>query len=125
MHTDEHRSKELIEQIIGCAFTVSNTLGTGFLEKIYENALAIELRQAGLTVEQQFPIQVLYSGQPVGSYQADLIVNQQVILEIKAVQSFEPAHEAQLINYLRATGIKVGLLLNFGTPRLGIIRRVF
>jgi GxxExxY protein len=110
--------------IIGCAMTVSNKLGAGFLEKIYENALAIELRKAGLKVEQQKPLAVFYDGILVGEYFADVIVNGVVLLELKAAKAMDENHQAQLLNYLKATGFHIGLILNFGTPRLGIKRMV-
>ena len=111
--------------IIGCAFKVSNTLGKGFLEKVYENALAIEIKSSGINCEQQKPIHVAYRGVMVGDYYADILLDGQVIIEIKAAKAFEDVHKAQLINYLKATGIHRGLLLNFGTPKLGILRLVF
>ena len=114
----------ITERIIGCAFTVSNTLGAGFLEKVYENALVIELRGAGLYVEQQKAMQVYYREQVVGEYLADILVNGVVILELKAAQAIADAHQAQLLNYLRATGLRLGLILNFGSPRLGIKRMI-
>ena len=115
---------EITGRIIGCAFTVSNTLGAGFLEKVYENALAIELGEAGLYGEQQKPMKVYYREQVVGEYLADILVNGLVILELKAAQVIADAHQAQLLNYLRATGLHIGLILNFGTPRLGIKRMI-
>jgi GxxExxY protein len=120
MNTDE--INELTHLIIGCAMQVSNTLGTGFLEKVYENALAIELRKAGLKIEQQKNLLVHYDGQVVGEYCADIVVNDCVLLELKAVKSLDPAHQAQLLNYLKATGLKIGLILNFGSPRLAVKR---
>jgi GxxExxY protein len=117
-------TEEVTERIIGCAIKVSNTLGVGFLEKVYENALVVELARAGLGVEQQKPIQVSYEGVIVGEFGADIIVNGSVILELKAAKIIDPVHQAQLLNYLKATGLKVGLILNFGTPRLGIKRMV-
>lgn len=104
----------LTEKIIGGAFKVHNTLGAGFLEKVYENALRVELRNQGLTVKQQVPIQVYYEGQVVGDYYADLWVEDRVIIELKAVQKLSKEHKVQLVNYLTATGVEVGLLLNFG-----------
>ena len=101
-----------------------NALGYGFLEKVYENALLLELRRRGLQVEQQTPIKVYYAGQVVGEYFADLLVEGKVIVELKAAEAISPAHEAQLLNYLKATGISVGLLLNFG-PRPEFRRKVF
>ena len=117
-------TEDVTERIIGCAIKVSNTLGVGFLEKVYENALVVEPARAGLKVEQQKPIQVSYEGVIVGEFGADIIVNGSVILELKAAKIIDPVHQAQLLNYLKATGLKVGLILNFGTPRLGIKRMV-
>jgi GxxExxY protein len=113
---------KITEKIIGCAMTVSNTLGAGFLEKVYENALAIELRKAGLKVEQQKPISVMYSGQVVGHYIADLLVEGVVIVELKAARVIDDIHQAQMLNYLKATHLKIGLILNFGTSKMGIKR---
>lgn len=115
---------EITERIIGCAMRVSNELGVGFLEKVYENALVIELRRNGLEVVQQQLIQVFYSGVVVGDFCADAIVENRVLLELKAAKTIDPIHEAQLLNYLKATGFRVGLVLNFGTPRLGVKRMV-
>jgi len=109
------KDESLTKTIIGCAFKVHNALGAGFLEKVYENALRIELLKQGLQVKQQEPIQVYYEGQVVGSYYADLWVEDRVIIELKAVRSLSKAHEVQLVNYLTATGIDTGLLLNFGS----------
>ena len=105
---------ELTEKIIGCAFKVYNQLGAGFLEKIYENALAIELKDAGLSAQQQYPIKVYYNEIVIGDYIADIVVEDRVIIELKAVNSLAKAHEVQLVNYLKATKIEVGLLINFG-----------
>jgi GxxExxY protein len=116
--------QEITERIIKGFYTVYNTLGYGFLEKVYENALAIELRKLGLTVEQQASIKVHYSGTLVGEYFADLLVEQLVILELKAVEAIAEEHEAQLLNYLKATEIEVGLLLNFG-PKPQFRRKIF
>ena len=104
--------------------TVSNELGVGFLEKVYENALFIELVKQGLRVEKQKSILVTYRGEIVGEYVADLIVGDCVIIELKAVKTLDRIHQAQLLNYLKATGIRTGLLLNFGTSRIGIKRMV-
>ena len=106
---------ELTEKIIGCAFTVHNKLGPGFLEKVYENALRIELLKAGLTVKQQEPIRVNYDGHIVGEYYADLWVEERVVVELKAALALVKEHEVQLVNYLTATGLDLGLLLNFGS----------
>lgn len=113
---------ELTGEIIRCAFAVSNELGAGFLEKVYENALAHELRRAGLAVEQQRATNVIYRGHVVGEYMADLIVNGRVIVELKAVKAFDDVHYAQCLNYLKATGMKICLLINFGLPKIGIKR---
>ena len=112
----------LTEKIIGCAFKVSNTLGPGFLEKVYENALAHELRKAELDFRQQYPISVLYDGTVVGEFLADLLVNEQVIIELKATKNLDDAHLAQCLNYLKATGLPLCLLINFGTPRVQVKR---
>ncbi|MCA0389059.1 MAG: GxxExxY protein [Bacteroidetes bacterium] len=106
---------DLTEDIIGAFYDVNNSLGHGFLERVYENALALELRSVGMIIEQQKPIKVYYKKQIVGEYFADIIVNDLVILELKVVDKILREHEAQLLNYLRATDIEVGLLLNFGT----------
>ena len=108
------KHKDLTAKIIECAFKVHNTLGFGFLEAIYQNALLIELIKAGLQAEKEKKIQVYYDTQLVGDYMADIIVEDKVILELKSVKELHPAHEAQLTNYLKATGIEVGLLINFG-----------
>ncbi|MFQ5696249.1 MAG: GxxExxY protein [Terriglobia bacterium] len=114
----------LTEKILQAAFKVQNTLGCGFLEKVYENALVVELRRQGIAVEQQKSVHVRYDGAVVGEYQADLIVEGRVIVECKAIARFDPVHEAQLLNYLKATGIRVGLLLNFARPKLQYRRLV-
>jgi len=112
----------LTERAIGCAFRVSNSLGTGFLEKVYENSLAHELRKAGLKVDQQFPIEVKYDGRLVGEYFADLLVEGSLLIELKAVEELSTAHAAQCINYLKASGLALCLLMNFGKTKLGIRR---
>jgi GxxExxY protein len=115
---------QLTEIVIGKAFVVSNTLGVGYLEKVYENALALELREAGLKIELQKSIPVQYKGKVVGDYIADIIVDSILILEIKNARAIDASHEAQLLNYLKTTGIHYGLILNFGTSHLGIKRKV-
>ncbi len=105
---------EITEKIIRVFYKVNNTLGFGFLEKVYENAMAIELRRMGCKVRQQKNIKVYYENEEVGDYYADLLVDDLVIVELKASESLCEEHEAQLINYLKATKIEVGLLLNFG-----------
>lgn len=119
MNTDE-----ITEKIIGAAFAVSNTLGAGFLEKVYENALAYELRQMGLKVEQQKSIPVHYRGVLVGDYIADLLVEGIVLVELKAVKTLDDTHLAQCLNYLKATGLRHGLILNFGTSKVQVKRVV-
>ena len=111
------------ESIIGAFYAVYNELGHGFLEQVYENALAMCLRESGMEVRQQVPVDVHFKGQRVGEYRADLLVAGRVLVEIKAVSALAPVHDAQLINYLKATGIPVGLLLNFG-PKPQVRRRV-
>lgn len=112
----------LSNRIIGCALTVANTLGSGFLEKVYENALTLELRQAGIAVARQHGITVVYKGAEIGEYFVDLLVEDSVLVELKTVRALDRVHRAQCINYLRATGMHLCLLMNFGTPRLEIRR---
>ena len=111
---------KLTEQIIGCAYTVSNTLGAGFVEKVYENALAHQLQKTGLRVQQQYPIKVKYDGVVVGEFFADLLVEDQILIELKAAKLLDEAHSAQALNYLRATALPVCLLINFGRPRIEV-----
>lgn len=113
MHTDENLLNRITEVIIGCAYKVANELGCGFLEKIYENAMVIELRNAGLSVVQQHSVVVRYQGQIVGEYTADLFVEGRVLVELKAVRNLDDAHTAQCLNYLAATGAAICLLINF------------
>jgi GxxExxY protein len=115
---------ELTEKVLGAAFKVLNTLGTGFLEKVYENALSFQLQRIGLSVESQKVFHVKYEGAIVGEYQADLVVAGKVIVECKAISNMDSVHEAQLINYLKASGVHVGLLINFGRPTLQYRRLV-
>ena len=119
-----YKHKDITELIIQAFYTVYNTLGYGFLEKVYQNALVIELRKLGLEVIPEAPIKVYYNGQVVGEYFADLLVAGLVIVEIKAVRTLAPEHEAQLLNYLKATPYEVGLLLNFG-PQPEIKRKAY
>src|SRR5262245_49796476 len=119
---DEEKLNQLSERIIGCAFKVSNALGCGFLEKIYENALAHELRKNGLKVEQQHPISVYYDDVDVGDFFADLLVEGTVLVELKAVTALCNDHTAQCLNYITATRKPLCLLLNFGKPRVQIKR---
>ena len=126
MNTDGHRLilNEITEKIIGCAYEVSNVLGCGFLEKVYENAFAYEIRKTGLVVDQQYGIQVYYEDIVVGEYIADLLVEKRVLVEIKAIKELDKIHLAQCLNYLKATKLPVCLLMNFGKPRVDIQRIV-
>lgn len=110
------------ERIIGCAFKVHRVLGHGFLEKVYENSLAHELRKAGLNVQQQAGIEVHYDGATVGVYAADLLVEERILVELKAAKGLDDNHMAQCLNYLKATGLKTCLLLNFGTTKVELRR---
>ena len=121
METDR---EEVMRAIIGAFYQVDNALGPGFLEKNYENALAIELREQGFFVQQQAPIKVLYKGHCIGEYFVDLLINNCVIVELKACISIAPQHEAQLLNYLKATEIDLGILLNFG-PKAEFRRKIY
>jgi len=116
------KDDDLTQKIIGCAYKVHNTLGPGFLEKVYENALRIELEKQGLRVRQQEPISVIYDGQKVGEFYADLWVDERVVIELKATQMLAKQYEVQLVNYLTATRIDIGLLLNFG-PSVQVKRK--
>ena len=109
-------------QIIGAGYQVSNTLGMGFLEKVYENALCWEIRKRSLEVSQQTSVPVFYDGRLVGDYVPDLLVANRVVVEIKATEAVDRIYRAQCINYLRATGMRLCLLLNFGRPRLQVAR---
>jgi GxxExxY protein len=106
------------EAVLECAFDVSNELGIGFLESVYENALFVALKQKGFTVTQQAPLSVSFRGENVGRFQIDLLVENQVIVELKSATTLAPEHKMQVLNYLRASGLPVALLINFGTPRL-------
>ena len=126
MDADKRRSEldGITEKIIGCAYTVANDLGSGFVEKVYENALAHELRKAGLDIKQQYGIQVAYDGVIVGEFATDLLVEECVLVELKAAKALDDVHKAQCLNYLKATGLRVCLLVNFGSPRVQIKRIV-
>ena len=115
---------DITYQIRGAIFEVNKVLGYGFLEKVYENALMVELKIRGLKAENQVPIDVQYKEEVVGEYYADIIVEDQVILELKSIDSLQKVHEAQLLNYLKATGHKIGLLVNFTHPKAEIKRFV-
>ena len=118
------KHKELTAKIIECAYKVHNTLGFGFLESVYQNALVLELEKNGLQARKEVPIKVRYEEKIVGEFVADIVVEDKVILELKSVKEIHPAHEAQLTNYLKATGIEVGLIINFGES-VQVKRRVF
>jgi GxxExxY protein len=118
------KHSDLTQAIIGSFYLVYNRLGYGFNEKVYENALKIELELQGFIVEQQKPVNVYYNGHMVGEYYADLVVNEVVILELKAARELLQENEAQLLNYLKATEMEVGLLLNFG-PKPQHIRKIY
>ncbi len=115
---------DITYKINGATFEVNRELGVGFLEKVYENALLIELADVGLKAESQVPISVKYKGSLIGEYFADIVVESQIILELKAIESLRKVHEAQLLNYLKATGMKLGLLINFTYPKAEIKRFV-
>jgi len=112
------------EKIIGCAFKIYNTMGFGYLESVYERCLLLELSKAGLSAESQVGIQVKYEGEVVGDFVADLVVEKAIIVELKSVRNLAPAHEVQLVNYLTATGLHVGLLINFGERKVDVKRKV-
>ena len=118
------KHEELTQKIIGAFYTVYNSLGYGFLEKVYENALAIELVKLGFKVQKQKPISVYYDEQEVGNYYADLVINDLIIIELKAASAIADEHYVQLLNYLKATNMEVGLLLNFG-KKPEIKRKIF
>ena len=125
MQTNQnYKHSQITEEIIRCFYKVYNSLGFGFLEKVYENAMIKELRKNNFKAEKQIPIKVFYEGDVVGEYFADIIVEDIVIVELKAAESIIDEHELQLINYLKATEIEVGLLLNFG-KKPEIRRKVF
>ncbi|WP_194973448.1 GxxExxY protein [Aquiflexum lacus] len=115
---------KITKEIIGKSFRVSNSLGDGFLEKVYENALAYELKKSGLIVYQQYPLEVYYEDQIVGSYFADIVVENRVLVELKAVKKLDDIHLAQILHYLKACNFKLGLLINFGSPSVEIKRVV-
>jgi len=124
MDTDKHRweTNKITEAVIGAAYKVGNTLGSGFLEKVYENALAIEVRKSGLQAVQQHPINVKYENAIVGEFVADFLVQDEILVELKAVKALDEIHLTQCLNYLKATGLHVCLLINFGNPKVEIKR---
>ena len=115
---------EITEKIIGCIYEVSNTLGSGFIEKVYENALFHQLLKSNLNVIQQHQINVFYDHVLVGEFFADLLVEEKVLLELKAVRQLDDVHTAQVMNYLKASGLPICLLINFGRPKVEIRRFV-
>jgi GxxExxY protein len=121
---NRERLDGLTRQIIGSAQRVSSALGNGFLERVYQNALAVELKNAKLPFATEVALQVRYDGQIVGDYKADMLVDGEIIVELKAVTELDAVHKAQCMNYLKATGLKVCLLLNFGKPKLEVKRIV-
>ena len=124
MDIGEGGVNRLSNRIIACALTVLHALGTGFLEKVYENALVHELRKSGLAVSQQHAMVVRYDGIVVGEYTVDLLVEHTILVELKAARAIDDIHRAQCLNYLKAAGLHICLLLNFGKPRLEIKRIV-
>ncbi len=112
------KHEAITRTVIGCAFEAINELGAGFVESVYERALMVALRQKDIAAVAQHPIKVMFRGVCVGEFVADILVEQKVIVELKAVKAIAPEHQAQVINYLNATGIEVGLLINFGNPKL-------
>lgn len=122
METKNPTLSETSQKVIGCAYKVSNTLGCGFLEKVYERALMHELKKAGLNVKSQFPITVRYDGEIVGEYVADLLVEDSLLVELKAVETLDKIHFAQCLNYVKASGLKTCLLFNFGRTKIQVKR---
>jgi GxxExxY protein len=122
---DSYPQQELTGKILECAFAVHNTLGAGFLERVYANALTVEIRAKVLKCVQELPLKVNYKGIIVGDYAADMVVEDSVLIELKSCAVLDQNHRAQIINYLRASGIRVGLLINFGRPRLEYERFVY
>jgi len=119
------QGKLISEQVIRCAFEVSNTLGAGFIEKVYENALCVELYKAGIPFCRQQRYEVRYKNENIGNYIADIVVAEKLLIELKALSALNREHEAQVMNYLKASGLRVGLLMNFGTARIGMKRIVW
>ncbi len=115
--------EETTRRVIGCAFRVHNALGFGFLESVYEKSLLIELAKEGIRADSQRPVSVYYDGQKVGIFFADILVEGEIIIELKSVRQLAPAHEVQLVNYLTATKLDIGLLLNFGPSKVEVKRR--
>jgi GxxExxY protein len=118
------KHEDLTEKIIGCAYKVYNAMGYGYLESVYEKCFMIELNKEGLSAESQIPVKVFYEGENVGDYIADVIVEDMIIIELKSVSHIVKAHEVQLVNYLTATGIEIGLIINFGPQHVEIKRKL-
>ncbi|MGA2093023.1 MAG: GxxExxY protein [Sedimentisphaerales bacterium] len=118
------KHRELSEKIIAAAYAVHKELGYGFVEKVYKNASAVELQENGLKCALEVPLRVLYHEKTVGEYCADMIIDDKIIIEVKAVSNLAPIHEVQLVNYLKATGLQIGLLINFGES-VKVKRRIF
>ena len=118
-------NRRLSERVLKCGHAVSHGLGAGFLEKVYENALCVEFAQAGISYRRQQPFTIRYREQVVGDYVADIVVENRLLIELKALTALNKEHEAQVMNYLKASGLSVGLLLNFGVTKLGIRRIVW
>jgi len=116
--TEKYKYQELTGMILKSAFEVHNTLGCGFLEKVYEKALIYELKKKGLSLEVQKAIKIIYKGQEIGTYVADLVVEGKVIVELKVVDFLTSIHKAKALNYLKASGYEVALILNFAKPKL-------
>lgn len=115
--------EDLIREAIDAAYAVKRTLGEGFLEQVYHNAMMHELKLRGINAEKEKPLNITYKGVDVGTYRADIVVQDRLIIELKVAEAIIPAHEYQLVNYLRATGVSDGVLLNFGTVPMGIRRK--
>ena len=124
MNANKRRLNEITEKVIGCAYEVANRLGCGFLEHVYQNSMFVELTHAGLKARPQSSITVHYRDAVVGEYFADLLVEDEVLVELKAVKALDEIHMAQCLNYLKATGLKICILINFGQPKIEIRRIV-
>jgi GxxExxY protein len=118
------KHRELSEKVIAAAYAVHKELGHGFVEKVYKNALAVELQEKGIKCSLEIPLRVLYHEKTVGEYCADMIIDDKIIVEVKAISDLAPIHEVQLVNYLKATGLQIGLLINFGES-VKVKRRIF
>ena len=117
--------EEVTEKIIGAAFNVYNKMAFGYLEKVYENCMLIELSKIdGLDIKHQYPIKVEYDGEDVGDFVVDLLINDSIVVELKSVRHLLPIHEVQLVNYLKATDLELGLLINFGEQKVDVRRKV-